>query len=193
MEDLNLSFFNFLHSLSGRNSFIDAAGIFVAQYIPYIIFFAFLWLVISQQGLPAQAGWRQRMFFFSEAAIAVILSRGIITEIIRFFYYSPRPFEALHFQSLIPESGSSIPSGHAAFFFALAIIIYFYNRRWGIWYFATTVFISLARIFVGVHWPSDIIAGAVVGILSGIFVHSLLKSYFQKLKEPLPVTTNDKA
>lgn len=187
MADFNLSLFNFLHGLSGRSPFIDAAGIFAAKYIPYIIFFAFLWLVVSQPG------WRRRIFFFSEAAIAVILSRGLITEIVRFFYYSPRPFEALHFQPLIPESGSSIPSGHAAFFFALAMIIYFYNRRWCIWYFAITVLISLARIFAGVHWPSDIIAGAVVGILSGIFVHVLLKKHLEKLKEPLPVTTSDEA
>ncbi len=182
MADFNLSLFNFIRGFSGRSSFIDAAGIFVAQYIPYIIFIAFLWLIASQKG------WRQRIFFFSEATIAIILSRGLITEIIRFFYYSPRPFEAMHFQSLIPESGSSVPSGHAAFFFALAMIIYFYNRRWGIWYFIITILICLARIFVGVHWPSDIIAGAVVGILSGIFVHSLLKKHLEKLKEPLPVT-----
>jgi len=185
MNSFNLSFFNFLHGLSGRNSFVDAAGIFTAKYIPYVIFIAFLWLVISQPDL------RRRIFFFSEAVIAVILSRGLITEIVRFFYYSPRPFEALNFQSLIPESGSSIPSGHAAFFFALAMTIFFYNRRWGIWYFVISLLIGLARIFAGVHWPSDIIAGAVVGILSGLFVHSLLKNYFEKLKEPLPATANN--
>ncbi|MDO8664068.1 MAG: phosphatase PAP2 family protein [Candidatus Liptonbacteria bacterium] len=193
MGGFNLSFFNFLHGLSGRNFFVDAAGIFAAEYVSYVIFLAFLWLVISQTGLPAQTGWRQKIFFFSEAAIAVILSRGLITEIVRFFYYSPRPFEALHFQSLIPESGSSIPSGHAAFFFALATIIYFYNRRWGIWYFVLSLLIGLARIFAGVHWPSDIIAGVVVGILSGLFVHALLKNYLQKLKEPPPATISDES
>ena len=184
MSDFNLSLFNFIHGFSGRNFFIDAAGIFFAEYIPYIISIAFLWFVFSQHG------WRQRIFFFSETVIAIILSRGLITEIIRFFYYSPRPFDTLHFQSLIPESGSSIPSGHAAFFFALAMVIFFYNRRWGIWYFVITILISLARIFAGVHWPSDIIAGAVVGILSGVFVHSILKNYLKKLKEPLLVTVN---
>jgi len=187
MSGLNLSFFDFIHGVSGRNYFVDAAGIFTAEYLPYIIFLGFLLLVVSQ------AGWRQKVFFFSEAAIAVILSRGLITEIIRFFYYSPRPFEALRFQSLIPESGSSIPSGHAAFFFALATIIFFYNRRWGVWYFVFSLLISIARIFAGVHWPSDIIAGAVVGVLSGIFVHLLLKSYFQKLREPLPAAISNES
>jgi len=178
MGDINLSLFNLIHSMSGRGYFIDAAGIFLAQYLPYLMFLAFLWLAFFQQGL------RRKIFFLIEAAIALILSRGLITEIIRFFYYSPRPFEAMSFQSLIPESGGSIPSGHAAFLFALAMVIYFYNKRWGVWYFVLSLAVSFARIFAGVHWPLDIIAGAVVGILSGIFVHSfLLLNYFKEIKE----------
>lgn len=178
MGDLNLSLFNFIHNASGRGFFLDAAGIFIAEYIPYIIFLAFLWLAVLQ------IGWRSKLFFLSEAFIALILSRGLITEIIRFFYYSPRPFEVLGFQPLIQESLGSMPSGHAAFFFALSIIIYFYNRRWGIWFFIVSILISLARIFVGVHWPIDIVAGAAIGIFSALFVRWFLADYFKKLKKP---------
>ncbi len=184
MGDPNLSLFNLIHGVSGRSFFVDAAGIFLAQYLPYLMFLAFLWFAIFQQGL------KKKIFFLAEIAIALILSRGLITEIIRFFYYSPRPFEAMNFQSLIPESGSSIPSGHAAFFFALATIIYFYDKRWGIWYFVLSLIVSFARVFAGVHWLFDIVAGAVVGILSGIFVHLLLLKYLKKIKEP-PLATID--
>lgn len=178
MENFNSFFFSLIHGLSGRNFIIDSAGVFFAQYLPYAIGIAFFFLVFSQKGL------RAKIFFLSEAVIAVILSRGIITEAIRFFYYSPRPFDALHFQPLIPESGSSLPSGHMTFFFALAMVIYFYNKRWGIWYFFLSALIGAARIFAGVHWPTDIIAGIVLGILSGILVHSLLSKHFEELKEP---------
>lgn len=177
MSNLNISIFNLLHGLSGRNFFIDATGIIAADYLPYIIGLAFFLLVFSQKG------WRAKSFVFMEAAIAVIVSRGIITEAIRFFYYSPRPFEALHFQPLIPESGSSLPSGHMTFFFALAAVIYFYNKRWGIWYFILSALIGLARIFAGVHWPSDIIAGTAIGILSGLAVHYILERYYKELKQ----------
>ena len=177
MGGFNSLFFNLIHGFSGRNFIMDSAGVFTAQYLPYIIGIAFFFLVFSQKGL------RGKIFFLIEATLAVILSRGIITEIIRFFYYSPRPFDALHFQPLIPESGNSLPSGHMAFFFALATVIYFYNKRWSIWYFALSALIGLARIFVGVHWPLDIIAGAIVGILSAISVHLLLSKYFKEIKE----------
>ncbi|HUX35979.1 MAG TPA: phosphatase PAP2 family protein [Candidatus Paceibacterota bacterium] len=177
MGGFNLSFFNLIHGLSGRNFAADSAGIFTAEYLPYFIGIAFFFLAFSEKGL------RKKIFFMAEAVIAVILSRGIITEAMRFFYFSPRPFDALNFQPLIPESGSSLPSGHMAFFFALSMIIYFYNKHWGIWYFLLSAIIGVARIFVGVHWPSDIIAGMLIGVLSGIFVHWLLADYFKKLKE----------
>ncbi len=181
MENFNSLLFSFIHGFSGRNFLIDSAGVLTAQYLPYMIGLVFFGLVFSQKG------WRGKSFLLIEAVIAVILSRGIITEAIRFFYYSPRPFEALHFQSLIPESGGSLPSGHMAFFFALATIIYFYNKRWGIWYFLLSAIIGIARIFAGVHWPTDIIAGAVLGIACGALVHSLLSGYLKEIKnQPLP-------
>ncbi|MBI4085174.1 MAG: phosphatase PAP2 family protein [Candidatus Liptonbacteria bacterium] len=169
--------FNFIHGLSGRGFFLDVVGIFAAKYLPYFLYAAFIWLVILQPG------WRLKLFFSSEAAIAVILSRGLITEIINFFYYSPRPLETLSFQALISESGSSMPSGHAALFFALSLIIYIWNRRWGIWYFILSLIIGLARIFVGVHWPLDIVAGAAIGIVSALLVHWVLSGYYGKVRE----------
>lgn len=168
---MNAILFNLIFGLSRKNFLLDGTGVFFAQYVPYLLILGFFWILFLQQG------WRRRLFFFSESAIAVILSRGLLTEIIRFFYYSPRPFELLHFQSLIPESGSSFPSGHAAFYFALATIIFFYNRRWGVWYFALSLLNGAARIFVGVHWPLDVLSGVVLGILCGVFVHWLLRGY----------------
>ncbi len=176
MDDLNLSLFNLIFGLSRKNFLLDSLGVFFAVYLPYLLILGFFWILFRQ------TGWRKRIFFFAEAAIAVILSRGLITEIIRFFYYSPRPFEFLHFQPLIPESGSSFPSGHAAFYFALATVLFFYHRRWGIWYFILSFLNGVARIFAGVHWPLDVVAGAILGIVCGLLVHWLLRSYSKNIE-----------
>lgn len=168
---MNQAVFTFIHNFAGRNFLLDGIGIFFAQYFPYFLFIGAFWLILREPG------WRRRLFFFSEAALAVIVSRGIVTEFIRFLYYSPRPFESLGFTPLIPESGSSIPSGHAAFYFALAIVIFFYNRRWGTWYFVFVLVNGIARIFTGVHWPSDVLAGAALGIATAAAIHLLLRDY----------------
>ena len=180
---LNLSLFNFIFGFSRKNFLLDDAGIFFAQYVPYFLILGFIWILFGQ------SGWRRRLFFLSESLIAVILSRGLFTEIIRFFYYLPRPFEAFQFQSLISESGSSFPSGHMAFYFALATALFFYHRRAGIWYFILSILVGVARIFVGVHWPFDILGGIILGVLCGLFTHWLLSPYFKNIKaeQALPV------
>lgn len=183
---MNRTIFTFIHNFAGRNFLLDGIGIFFAQYFPYFLLIGAFWLFLREHG------WRRRLFFFAEAALAAIVSRGIITELIRFFYYSPRPFDALGFAPLIPESGNSLPSGHAAFYFTLAMVIFFYNRRWGTWYLGFSLLNGISRIFVGVHWPLDILAGAALGISSAFLIHWFLGKYrrviFQAKMTNAPVT-----
>jgi undecaprenyl-diphosphatase len=176
MLSFNLSLFNFIYHFSHRNILLDGLGIFFAQYLVYFLVLGFLVLAFSQKGL------RHKLYVLSEGALAVILARGIITEVIRFFYYHPRPFEALGFTPLIAESGSSFPSGHMTFLFALAMVVWYVNRKWGVFYFILALLVGVARIYVGVHWPLDILGGIVIGIVSAIFVHWILKDSRKQLE-----------
>jgi undecaprenyl-diphosphatase len=175
MSAFNYSVFQFIYGFAHRSVALDVVGIFFANYLAYFLGLAFLLLVWRQNG------WRRKLYLFAEGALAVIVSRGLITEIIRFFYYHPRPFDALGFTPLIPESGASFPSGHMTFFFALAMVVWYANRKWGIWFFVLSALIGVARIYVGVHWPLDILGGIVIGLVSGVFVHWLFKESREKL------------
>ncbi len=77
----------------------------------------------------------------------------------------PRPFVDLpEARLLLGRGGSfSLPSGHAAnWFLALAVVGWFYPRsRWGLWPLAVAV--SCSRVYCGVHYPGDVLAGALVG------------------------------
>lgn len=121
-----------------------------------------------------QRGSRRKVYLFCEGALAVILARGIITSAIHFFYEHPRPFAVLGFTPLIPESGSSFPSGHMAFFFALALVVWYANKKWGAWFLILSFLMGIARIYAGVHWPLDILGGIAVGVASAVFIHWLL-------------------
>lgn len=90
--------------------------------------------------------------------------------------YQPRPFAnaVLGYHEFIglpvPESQalyiwSSFPSDHATLFFSLATGIFLISRRTGcLLYLYVLVFIALPRVYLGLHYPSDIVAGAILGV-----------------------------
>ncbi|MBI5220286.1 MAG: phosphatase PAP2 family protein [Candidatus Liptonbacteria bacterium] len=171
MADWNQALFTFIHSGSGRVFLLDDFAVFWAQYLPYLVAISFLVLACLR------SSQRRRWAMFLEGALAVIISRGILTELVRYVFPISRPFEVLNFTALIAESGRSFPSGHAAFFFALGTVMFLVDRFWGYWFLGFAVTNGLARVFVGVHWPMDIVGGAALGILSALLVRKLLEPH----------------
>lgn len=146
--------------------------IFLGEYLGYILLAGLLvfWLE-NKKRYP-----RLLLQFFA----AVILSRGVVTELIRFFWERPRPFVENNITPLIEHvASSSFPSGHAVLFFALGTVLYFYNKTAGIVFLLGAAILSSARVFAFLHWPSDIIAGALIGIVSAILVVKLSRRFFK--------------
>jgi len=162
--------FQVINGLAHKWWLLDWLGIFLASYLNYFLILIAIFLLIKERN------WRWRIYFFCLSGLSVILARGIITEIIRFFYYRPRPFLVLQIQSLLGNSdvAGSFPSGHATAYFALALAIFYINRKWGWWFLGAALLMGLARIFVGVHWPLDILAGALIGLGSAFLIRKLL-------------------
>lgn len=73
---------------------------------------------------------------------------------------------------LIPNpSDFSFPSGHSLHSFAGAVSIWYANRKWGIFAFILAGIIAFSRLYLFVHYPSDVVAGIVLGIIVTVFVH----------------------
>lgn len=69
----------------------------------------------------------------------------------------------------------SFPSGHTLNNFAVATMVFFFYRRWGWFTYGIACLVSYSRIYVGSHWPSDVLFSAPLGIGIGcIFIMGLV-------------------
>lgn len=160
-----------LNSLAGQSALLNALIVFTASYLPFILGGMFLaYLYCSNLSRSNQI--RAAVLAFGAALIA----RGI-GSIIRYFSPRPRPFITYQVHQLIAETAPSFPSGHALFFFAFSTIVFAYNRKLGIISFILTIIICIARVAAGIHYPSDILAGAVIGVLTGIALLAVVKKW----------------
>ncbi len=143
--------FSFLYGLANKNQLLDWLSVFLADYLFYILILVFLWIVLKERN------WRRRFYLTALTGIAIIISRGIATPVIRYFYDRPRPFVADSIEPLINHITTySFPSGHLAIFAPIVLTLWLINRRLGFWFFVGAILIGIGRVATGVHWPSDI-------------------------------------
>ena len=113
--------------------------------------------------------------------VALIISFFLSNELIKGLVNRTRPYQTLdEIITLVkPLQSTSFPSGHTATSFACAMVL---AQAGGImrWLPLTVaVLIGISRIYVGVHYPSDVLAGALVGLLCGMLVLRIpIKSVF---------------
>lgn len=176
---MNTEFFLKINDWAGQNIWLDWLMIFSANNLGYII----AGLVIVVCFFEAKKYKEIIMLSFGSAVIARL---GIVA-LIRHFYYHPRPFLVIqNVHQLLPhDMESSFPSGHMAFYFALATVLYHYHKKVGIVAFVLSGLMGFARIFVGVHWPFDIVAGMVVGIITALLVYKIYHRFAHKQATPI--------
>lgn len=168
MNSFDTVVFGWLNSLVFWKDWIDTWIIFKAQFLGWWILLILAVLAIIYRD---KKEW-SKIFF------CAIISGGfsrMLTELARFFYNRPRPFEVLENinQLIFHSSGGSFPSGHASFFFAIAVYVFFFHKIWGSVFFGIALYMGIGRIEVGVHWPTDILGGMAVGIFSAWIVQKI--------------------
>jgi undecaprenyl-diphosphatase len=131
----------------------------------------------------ARGKWESRNA--RHGVIAAGLSAGLalgINQVISHLWDRPRPYVAHpgHSHLFVPPSPDpSFPSDHAAAAFAIAMAIWLRNRTAGTIAFAMAILVAIARVTVGVHYPSDVLGGAVVGVAAALFF------WWPPIREPL--------
>ena len=67
----------------------------------------------------------------------------------------------------VPLEGNSLPSNHTMNLFAVATVIALFFRRWGLPMYGLAAAVAYSRVYVGAHWPSDIVPSIALGLING--------------------------
>lgn len=116
--------------------------------------------------------WTQK-----EKKLAMLMTAGIIagalfTFPLKFLIDRTRPYETIDSTRLLTptEYDPSFPSGHSEMSFLAATIVSRFHPEYSKYLYAFSFIVALSRIYVGVHYPADTIAGMIIGVIMGILV-----------------------
>ena len=120
------------------------------------------------------------------SAVALLGSLIINNNIVKNIVQRPRPFVTFtDLQIIIPTpSEFSFPSGHTSSSFAAAAVFYRHlPKKIGLPSVILAGLIGFSRLYVGVHYPTDVIAGVIMGILLSYLAEYLVNLFVKKLKK----------
>ena len=93
-----------------------------------------------------------------------------------------RPYDLLGYDILIsPVGDASFPSGHTSASFAAATAIYAINKKWGMAAYIFAAVMGFSRLYLGVHFPTDVLAGTAIGVVMAKVVLALMQKKWRKV------------
>ncbi|MCL4310608.1 MAG: undecaprenyl-diphosphatase [Actinomycetota bacterium] len=154
--------FQLINQFAGKSGILDSIMIDLAKY------------GVLLMALPLLYMWFRRDDSAKKVALLSLLSMGIallINQIIGHIYFRQRPF-AVHDVTLLLSKSTdpSFPSDHSAFVFGIAWLLWMKDRKIGYFSLGIALLVGISRIFVGTHYPGDILGGAVIGFFTSLAI-----------------------
>lgn len=177
-----------LHAM-WRSDFLDAVMPYARNQWTWAPLYLFLLIFMTMNF--GRRGWMWCIFFLLTFALSDFISASLVKPM----FQRVRPCNNVYLSSLVKSivpcgSGYSFPSSHAANHFALGIFsaITLQGRIKGIWFMGVgwALLVAYAQVYVGVHYPMDVICGGLLGVSIGVVTGKLFRKQFPFV---MPTTT----
>lgn len=180
---MNDHIFNLINGVTGRNSAVDDVIVFFAVNMQYVLIVSSLWVIFHYLGKKQP---RIPVTLLSSFVVCMISDRLIET-----FYYHARPFVVEKVHLLIRHSATtSFPSTHAIFMFSVSIplLLFRETRCMGLFLFFLSLIGGISRVYVGVHYPLDILGSLIVSVIVSLFCFFLYSIGIRHQQKNISVT-----
>jgi undecaprenyl-diphosphatase len=165
MNAFDTTVYHWINGLARHHTIFNPVFGFIAHYALelYAVFFVVVWFTLPKQARNE----RHALVIAGCSGILALVFNVILSHI----YFRPRPFAILPhgtFTQVIPHPpDASFPSDHVSGGAGFATASWGRNAKWVSYSFTIfTVVVAFARVFSGVHWPTDVIASFVVGYIA---------------------------
>ncbi|MDQ0493398.1 undecaprenyl-diphosphatase [Paenibacillus brasilensis] len=166
LSNLDYQIFHLINEQANTFAFLNGVMRFFAEDFQYVFALALILYWFSRNKLNRK--------MIVSAVVSTCLGMGI-SFIIGHLMYRDRPFVTHAVIQLIKHpANASFPSDHAIGAFALAVTFWLYGKKFRLFWLAAALLISFSRIWAGVHYPSDIAVGALIGTLCAVSTRYLL-------------------
>lgn len=149
-----------------------------------------IWIVLTLVLLLFKRTRKVGVILGAALCFDIVIVNGLLKHIIdRVRPYNSGEFEWLTQQFVLDRGlinipgDSSFPSGHTASSFAVATALFACSKKWGIPAFIASAIIGFSRMYLYVHYPSDVFAGVIVGIICGILAYFCVKLILKAMKK----------
>ncbi|MED4635198.1 undecaprenyl-diphosphatase [Peribacillus frigoritolerans] len=167
LSEMNSNLFRMINNLGTQYTDLNPFFVFIAEYMIFFLVLAVLMFLFSRNN-------KNRIMVFC-AFIALVISE-ILAKIAGQFHSNYQPFAELPNVNKLVEKAvnNSFPSDHTIIFFSFCITFWLFKRGWGFLWGILAVLVGISRIWVGVHYPADVLVGAIISIVSAMIVYKIV-------------------
>ena len=188
--------------LTGTNPFDSAVMAFIQEHLrsavgdavfPYITYLGeagVFWLAVSLVFFLRRKTRLTGVVMVCAVAFGFLFGEVLVKNVV----CRPRPFHQFPdaVALLVPAPhGFSFPSGHSCCSFTAATGLFLGSRKWGVPALILAALIAFSRVYLFVHWPTDVLTGILLGVASALLMHFLLPRLTRNVNFLHPTARNE--
>ncbi|ASV69580.1 MULTISPECIES: undecaprenyl-diphosphatase [Cytobacillus] len=167
MNEINISLFRGINDLGFEYPDLNPIIVFIAEYTVILLALITLMYWFTRK--------TKHRYMVMTAGFTFILAEIIGKFVVSKLHFNYQPFVELdNVNQLIDKTANnSFPSDHTILFFSFCIVFWLFNKKNVLWPILS-VLVGISRIWVGVHYPFDVITGALIAIICAIIMYNLI-------------------
>ena len=166
--ELNITLFRMINDLGKEHTYLNPLFIFLAEYSLYFLAMAVIVFFFTRNG-------RNRIMVVC-AGLTFIFAE-VVGKLVSNLHTNYQPFSVLDDVNKLIEKdiNNSFPSDHTILFFSFCMTFWLFSKsRYRFLWLIVAVLVGISRVGVGVHYPADILVGALISMAAALIVYKIV-------------------